>query len=80
MKPPKLRIVANNQEFNFVFTADEPFCFANRDAFRDHVKSLIREGMTQSQSQTPGGGSDGQTPSEVSRSSIGASFLALAGD
>jgi hypothetical protein len=47
VKPPKLRVVSNDQEFNFVFTAEEPMCTLNRDSFRDQVKSLIREGMTQ---------------------------------
>lgn len=47
IKPPKLRVVSNDQEFNFVFTAEEPVCFLNRDSFRDQVKSFIREGMAQ---------------------------------
>jgi hypothetical protein len=47
VKPPKLRVVSNDQEFNFVFTAEEPMCTLNRDSFRDQVKSLIREGMAQ---------------------------------
>jgi hypothetical protein len=65
VKPPKLRIVATGQEYNFVFTADEPICFTNRDDFRDRVKALIREGMTQSTGQTPGPASDPPTPSDV---------------
>jgi len=47
IKPPKLRVVSHDQEFNFVFTAEDPVCFNNRDAFRDQVRALVREGMGQ---------------------------------
>ncbi|KAG8759913.1 RNA polymerase II transcription factor B subunit 1, partial [Serendipita sp. 396] len=47
VKPPKLKIVANDVDYNFIFAGEEPSCFVNRDAFRDQVKLLIRESMTQ---------------------------------
>ncbi|PVG02486.1 hypothetical protein CPB86DRAFT_864878 [Serendipita vermifera] len=54
VKPPKLRVVAGGNEYNFVFTAPEPICFTNRDEFKEQVKALIRDGMT----QPPAGGAD----------------------
>jgi hypothetical protein len=39
--------VAGGNEYNFVFTAPEPICFTNRDEFKEQVKALIRDGMTQ---------------------------------
>ncbi|KAG8834705.1 RNA polymerase II transcription factor B subunit 1 [Serendipita sp. 399] len=51
-KPPKLKIVASDVDYNFIFAGEEPSCFVNRDAFRDQVKLLIRESMTQPSTAT----------------------------
>ncbi|KAG8874031.1 RNA polymerase II transcription factor B subunit 1 [Serendipita sp. 405] len=80
VKPPKLKIVANDVDYNFIFAGEEPSCFVNRDAFRDQVKLLIRESMTQPSVPVTSGEAtpevstpiamDVETPQELGQTSV----------